>query len=61
MDGEGSERWLINIFGGKDKDSKDKGAVSNAQFAKTHLLAQEEFRSTIKKSNIRQQPDADAV
>ena len=48
----GSDRGLINIFGGKKKDDKDKDPVSNARFAKTHLLAQDEFRNTINKSNI---------
>jgi hypothetical protein len=47
----GSDRGLINIFGGKKKKA-DKENDALPQFAKTRLLAQDELRNTIAKANI---------
>jgi hypothetical protein len=46
----GSDRGLINIFGGKKKD--DEGDKGLSHIPKTRLLAQDELRNTIAKANI---------
>ncbi len=46
----GSDRGLINIFGGKKK--KDKEQPQGIVGTKTRLLAQDELRNTIAKANI---------
>jgi hypothetical protein len=49
----GSDRGLINIFGGKKKKKdEDKNNDGLPEFAKTRLLAQDELRNTISKANI---------
>jgi hypothetical protein len=46
----GSDRGLINIFGGKKKDDDDNKGLPD--IPKTRLLAQDELRNTIAKANI---------
>jgi hypothetical protein len=46
----GSDRGLINIFGGKKNDDDDNKSLPDAP--KTRLLAQDELRNTIAKANI---------
>lgn len=46
----GSDRGLINIFGGKKKDKDDKNSVPDTP--KTRLLIQDELRNTVAKANI---------
>lgn len=47
----GSDRGLINIFGGK-KQKDDKDEKAHAETPKTRLLLQDELRNTIAKANI---------
>lgn len=47
----GSDRGLINIFGGK-KQKDDKDEKAHTETPKTRLLLQDELRNTIAKANI---------